>query len=70
MKKKVIKYNNLPTRIPLWSTIVAYLLLDKFNAPGWVWGAFGLLSVIVWALCLVSIFSDDYIDIFKEKTIK
>ena len=67
MKKKVIKYNNLPTRIPLWSTIVAYLLLDKLNAPGWAWGALGLFFVIGWMVCLLSIFNDDYIDIFKEK---
>jgi hypothetical protein len=31
--------NNLPTRLPVWPAITLWLVLDRAQAPGWVWGA-------------------------------
>jgi hypothetical protein len=41
-----VKY--LPTRLPVISTAVVYLLLDRHNAPGWVWGVFITLYALYW----------------------
>ncbi len=48
---KVISRKNLPVRLSTAFTDcgVSYLLLDKFNAPGWLWGVaftwFGILLI-------------------------
>jgi hypothetical protein len=46
MKRKVIHKKNLPVHLPLSLTIALYLLLDRSNAPGWVWGALGVLLLL------------------------
>lgn len=49
MKKiKVISNKNLPARPPLWSSMTAWLMLDRFDAPGWVYGVVGCLFVLLW----------------------
>lgn len=45
-KKKVIANKNLPTRIPLWSTITLYLFLDRLHAPQW----YGVLVACLYLL--------------------
>lgn len=55
--RKVIDSSHLPLRWPLSSTAIAYLLLDKFHAPGWLWRALGLLFLIVWFIVGVDIFT-------------
>ena len=47
-RKKVIKYGNMPTKLPVLQTAVGYLLLVKFDAAGWVWGIFGTLCFLLW----------------------
>ena len=51
-QRKVIDTSQLPARLPVVATAVAYLLLDKFHAPGWVWGILG----IVWIGIVVDLF--------------
>ena len=48
MEKKVISRKNLPIRNPFLATMVLGLLLDRFNAPGWAWGASMMFAVLVW----------------------
>jgi len=44
--KKVLKPNNLPTRLPVWSTATSFLLLERFDAPQWLWGALGFFFLL------------------------
>ena len=69
MKKnrKVISRNNLSFPNPTWVGVVVFLLLDRFNAPQWVFGALGLLWVILLAIWVNDWFNSDKIDIFKDK---
>jgi hypothetical protein len=46
--QKVIKRNQLQATLPTTATISMFLLLDRFHAPGWLWGAMGLLFAIFW----------------------
>lgn len=48
MGKKVLAWKQLPSRPPTVATIAWLLVLDRFHAPGWVWGVIGALLVIVW----------------------
>lgn len=58
MRQKKIKAKFLPQQLPVLASIVYYLLLDKLNAPGWVWGVvfsiialFAVVAVVSWFQC-------------------
>lgn len=62
-KRKVLSYKSLPARSPLFSSIVLWMMLDYYKAPGWVWGVVGT-CVILWAAAwLIEVFSADHIDL-------
>jgi hypothetical protein len=63
---RVLKYSNLPTKLPIGSTAIAWLLLDRFKAPGWVWGAVGVIWLAIWAAAICQIWVEDRVDIFAE----
>lgn len=48
MKKKVLDISSFPTRSPLWPMATCFLLLERFSAPQWVWGALGVLFSFLW----------------------
>jgi len=53
MKRKVIPWKYFPMRIPWGTPAVLYLLLKMHNAPGWLWGVAGTITVlgfVVWGL--------------------
>ena len=47
-KKRVIAPSSLPTKIPLWPTIVLYLLLEHQQASGVVQGVVYTLLALWW----------------------
>jgi hypothetical protein len=55
MNRTVIPWDALPTRLPTTQTAVAFLLLDRFAAPGWVWGVVGTVIVLWWVSCIISV---------------
>lgn len=66
MKKKVIASKNLPMRTPFWTYIVLWLLMDRLNAPEWLFGAFWMIvifSFIGWLK--IRLKDEEEIDIFK-----
>jgi hypothetical protein len=60
--KKVVAYENLPARLPIWTSATAWLLLDRFKPPGWAWGVVGTIFVFLWIICLI--------DLSREERIK
>ena len=56
-KPKVIALKNLPMRPPITSTIAWFLLLDKFHAPGWLWGVMGTFFAFAWLVTVVVIWA-------------
>jgi hypothetical protein len=67
IKRKVIKYSNLPRKAPVWQTLVYFLALDRFHAPEWVWGAVGLLVLLIWIYFIVDVakYQNEETDVFK-----
>lgn len=53
--KKVVAYENLPARLPIWVSATAWLLLDRFKPPGWVWGVVGTIFVFMWIISIVEL---------------
>ena len=64
--KNVIKRSNLPTNSPIISGLVLYLVLDKWNAPGWIWGAVGLLYLIILINWIVETIRQKEVDILQS----
>ena len=65
MKRKVIDSKNLPMRPPLIGVLVAWLVIDKLDAPGWVWGAVGLFFAFLWIAWLFDVSTREDTDILK-----
>lgn len=64
MKKiHVIKTKYLPIRLPLLSTAVAYLMLDKLNASALVYGIVGTIYALIWVLSIVGLAYQEQKDI-------
>ena len=66
MKRKVVSYKSLPAHIPLLSTAVIYLFLDKFHAPEWLWASVGTLWAIFFITCTVVVFAQESVDLFLK----
>jgi len=64
MKKlKKIARQNIPHNFPVVSTTVAWLLLDRLDASGIVWGIVGTVFAILWVLVLLDIVWSDSVDL-------
>lgn len=63
---KVISRKNVPSYPPLLFTIVMWLLLDRVQAAGWVWGVVGTLVAIIWIGFIINVSKEDQTDIFKK----
>lgn len=68
-KKFKIDRKNLPTRLPIYNTLIIVIALDYWSAPDWLWGVLGTLVLIAWVSVLISFFKDDYVDIFHEHSV-
>ena len=65
MKKKVISHKNLPTKSPVFAILLVWLPLDHWNAPVWLYGVFGTIGVIAIIGFVVSVNSEEKIDVFE-----
>ena len=62
-KKRVVAPSSLPTRIPLWPTIVIYLLLEKLQATDLVKGVVYTLLVIWWVVAIYNLNREESRDV-------
>lgn len=53
MTRTVIPWNALPAQLPVQTTAVVYLLLEHFDAAGWVRGVVGTLVALLWAGAII-----------------
>lgn len=64
--KKVLSNSNLPTRLPIWSSMTCWLALEHWNAPQWLYGALGLFFLISWVTSIVGLATEEKIDLLKN----
>ena len=57
---KVIDPKQLPMRSPLVATLVFWLALDHWNAPGWAYGAVGVVMAVAWILWFATLYLNDH----------
>ncbi len=58
-KKRVIKQEYLPTKLPYVGTCFWTFILYHFQAPGYVWGILGTLAVIAWIALIYAIWIEE-----------
>lgn len=62
-----ISYKSLPAKLPLWPTITLGLLLDRTQAPEWLWGVCMTFLLILWVLGIITMFTQKLIVIDLSK---
>lgn len=65
MKKKYIAHANMPPRFPIYLPAIGWLLLDRFNAPGWAHGVFWSFFVLVVIVSMYRMSAEESVDINK-----
>jgi prepilin signal peptidase PulO-like enzyme (type II secretory pathway) len=63
--KFFIKAANLPPRFPVMATAFWWMFLDYIKAPGWAFGAMGLMLLLCWIVCIYEITTKKAKDIFE-----
>lgn len=58
MSRTVLPWGIMPAQLPLQTTALAYLLLDRWQAAGWVWGVVGTVLALFWVLAIVRMVTD------------
>ena len=51
--RKVLSHTSLPSRLPITGAACAWLLMDRFAAPGWAIGAVLTMYVLVAVVALI-----------------
>lgn len=64
-RRKVVHYNQLPSRYPFWVSATTWLLLDRLQPPGWVWGVVLTLLALIWVMQVVAIWHEDKVSIHE-----
>ncbi|MBW9334569.1 hypothetical protein FEE59_13705 [Herbaspirillum sp. RU 5E] len=65
MKRNVISRKNLPVRLPMPLTISLGLLIDRLDAPGWVWGVAGTAMAIIWISAILLLAAEEETEVLK-----
>ena len=62
-KPKFIKANNMPPRMSILWPIVWWLVLERFNAPGWVFGVMFTMIGLIYAVEAWRMFAGEAVDL-------
>lgn len=65
--RRVISIKNLQMRMPLWPSLVAWLVLDRLNAPGWVDGVVGCFFAFAWGVWISDVLSCQSVDVLNNR---
>ena len=63
---KVISGKCLPVKLPASHTAIAWLLMDRFSPPGWVWGSVGALFLLYWIVAIIAMCKQEPVEITLE----
>ena len=63
--KFFIKAANLPPKLPVTATAFWWMFLDYVNAPGWVFGAMGVMLLVSWGAFFYEITTKKSKDVFE-----
>ncbi len=62
MNKQVIAWKVLPSRLPIWPTIVVVLAMDHWKAPLWLWGSVVTVLAVIWLAATYGLRHEEDVD--------
>lgn len=65
--KKVIKFANLPTRLPVSTTLLVWLAMDVWNFPMWAKGGLWTLLALIWIGSAINVWQEKHVNIFEDE---
>ena len=65
-ERKVIKRTNLPSRLPIWNTLILYMFLDLYGFSATVQAVVWTVWVMIWIIVLVNFWNEKDVDIFEN----
>lgn len=66
MTHRVIKRSNQPIHVPVGTTVLLWLVLDRLHAAGWVQGVAWTMMALLWAGAIYSIWTEEEVDVLKK----
>lgn len=63
---KTISFKNIPPKFPLHLTAIVYLLLDKFQPEGFVYGIVWTIVALMWLYSIIALFVENRVDVIAE----
>lgn len=66
-KQKVLSKKQMPIKLPVVGTGFWLLVMDKYNAPGWLWGVVITILSIVWIALIVGVTREQSTEIEELK---
>jgi len=67
MRDRYIKGANMPPRISLSAPFVWWLILERFDAPLWMFGTVYTLMALLYALLIFRLFNAEAVDVLKDR---
>lgn len=66
-KRKVVSGKNLPSRFPIKTTAIVFILVDRFGIDG-VWlGVIITILVVLWIIMIYVVLTQEQVEIFPEE---
>jgi hypothetical protein len=62
-KRKALASKHAPRRLGLSLYAVVWLLLDRWQPPGWVWGVVGTVCAVVFIASLIDFFTAEDVEL-------
>jgi hypothetical protein len=69
-KRKVISNDNMPTKLPIYQTLIIFLALSYWHAAVWVWVLCTIFMALEWWEALVNISEEDRVNIQRPLDIE
>lgn len=63
---KVLRYDNLPGKLPIFPTLTTLLALEYWNAPEWLYGVLGVIFAFVWGASIWRILTQKAVDLLDN----
>lgn len=63
---KQLKNSNMPSRLPFELTLVAWLSIDHWHGPLWLYGAVGTILLIAWVAVIFVMATAESVDIIER----
>ena len=63
MSRRVLARKHLPSQYPLHLTVLYWLAMDYWHAPGWAWGCVGTLLVAIWAVVIHGVMTETEVEL-------